>query len=95
MVSVAAGLLYSLGHYLLVIDTLHVPGHPAPGMAAMAVFFLGVLVGIVALPVCAAVMALLLLRRSGVAGFVGDWLLLVFACGAPWVVTTVVWVNLG
>jgi hypothetical protein len=66
--SIAAGLLYGLGHALF---TMAVFASGSPAMAGLAPLFGGLYVGIIALPVFATVVALLLLQRTRLTGFVG------------------------
>lgn len=83
--SIAAGLLYGLGHALFTVAVMDDPSTPA--MAGLAPVFGGLYVGIIALPAFAAVVVLLMLQRAGLSGFVGDWLRLGFASGTTWVLT--------
>lgn len=59
------------------------------GFAALGVLALGAFVGIIALPVFAAALSLLMLRGSGMYRLCG-WLLLVFVGGMAWVGAVIV-----
>ena len=87
--SVAAGIIFGLGHGLFVIDTMHDYSHSSPAFAALGVLALGALVGIVALPVFAAALSLLMLRGSGRYRLGGSHLL-VFVGGVAWVGAVIV-----